>query len=87
MLKGKVDAVGEIPVKKIVFNEELLKGCETNRCGRYNRNWMCPPALADQRALVDKYKNTSALLSFQDCFWTTPLTRRGWNAAVRRWKL
>ena len=56
MLKGKVDAVGEIPVKKIVFNEELLKGCETNRCGRYNRNWMCPPALADQRALVDKYK-------------------------------
>jgi len=43
-------------VKNILFNEDFRKQCEQNKCGSYNKNWMCPPAFgpirdAKERAL------------------------------------
>jgi predicted metal-binding protein len=31
--------------KALNFSPELLKACEVNICGNYNRNWACPPAI------------------------------------------
>jgi predicted metal-binding protein len=33
-----------LPVSALVFSPELLKACESNTCGNYNKNWTCPPA-------------------------------------------
>ena len=50
----------QLPVSSLVFSSELLKYCETNACGCYNRSWTCPPAsgtLEEQRKKVLSYKN------------------------------
>ncbi len=50
----------EIPVSAIVFSPELLKSCESNFCGNYNRSWTCPPAaesLEEQRKKISAYKS------------------------------
>lgn len=55
-LKGKISDCKEIPVEKIVFSDELLKYCAKNQCGKYNTNWMCPPAVGKSRDLMEKYR-------------------------------
>jgi len=34
-----------VPTAAISFSPELLKACESNVCGKYNRCWTCPPAV------------------------------------------
>ena len=42
---------------RIQFSEELRNSCSSNRCGKYNSNWMCPPAVGDFKELSEKVKS------------------------------
>lgn len=38
---------GEIRTTDIVFQDDFLRGCAANHCGKYGRTWTCPPGLGD----------------------------------------
>jgi predicted metal-binding protein len=38
-------AAAVISTSDIQFSEEFRKLCEQNSCGKYETNWMCPPAI------------------------------------------
>jgi predicted metal-binding protein len=40
----------------IIFREEFRKACERNACGKYDTNWMGPPAVGSIDELMDKAK-------------------------------
>lgn len=47
-------------VSDIMFCEDLRNMCSQNLCGKYNTNWMCPPAVgsfSDMREKVLKFKH------------------------------
>ena len=49
-----------LPVSEIIFDPALRKLCEDNRCGKYNRNYGCPPfvgAPEDVIARAKQYEN------------------------------
>jgi predicted metal-binding protein len=49
----------EVFTSQIIFSPELLKSCESNMCGNYNRSWTCPPlceSLEQQREKILSYK-------------------------------
>jgi predicted metal-binding protein len=43
-LKGRAFECAVISTEAINFSPELLKACESNVCGNYNKSWTCPPA-------------------------------------------
>ena len=63
-LEGKAFEVAVIPAKDIPFTDELIKACELNRCGRYKKSWMCPPAVGEVSELEKKYKSYKYALVF-----------------------
>jgi len=44
-LDGRAFEYAVIPTRSLSFSPELLKACEANVCGKYNRSWTCPPAI------------------------------------------
>ena len=44
-VRGRAFECAAIPTASIVFSPDLLKACEANVCGKYNRCWTCPPAV------------------------------------------
>jgi len=46
-LKGQVFEYAIVSTRDIIFSPELLKSCESNVCGNYNKSWSCPPAIED----------------------------------------
>lgn len=51
--------VAIVPVSKAEFSTEVRKMCEMNKCGHYNTNWMCPPAVGsidELKIKANKYK-------------------------------
>mgnify|MGYP000924640703 CR=1 FL=1 len=59
-LELKADHAALVDVSKIKFHEEFRKACEKNVCGRYNSNWMGPPAIGpidELKKKVMKYKH------------------------------
>jgi len=34
-----------VPASVMIFSPDVIKACETNVCGNYNKYWTCPPAL------------------------------------------
>jgi predicted metal-binding protein len=67
LLKNKVDEYKEIDASMIIYQAELLNNCKMNYCGKYNSNWMCPPAVS-QNELVQDY------LKYQKVFVFTKIT-------------
>ena len=64
-----VHEYAEIPVAALIFSPELLKSCETNVCGQYNRSWTCPPAAApleEQRKKILSCKNAFVFTTKHD---------------------
>ncbi len=61
-LKDKVSDLKKTSVDKIVFSDELLKYCAANSCGKYQKSWMCPPAIASNHRLIEKYRNFKKVL-------------------------
>jgi len=59
-LKGRVFEYAVISTRDIIFSSELLKACEANVCGKYNKNWTCPPAvgsLEKQKEKITSFSN------------------------------
>jgi len=54
-LKDLVDQYAEIETENIDFLEEVRKSCELNHCGKYRKNWMCPPGIGSINDLKEKY--------------------------------
>ena len=48
ILEGRIYEHAVFPTGKIKFSPELLKACEANICGKYNRCWTCPPAVKQE---------------------------------------
>lgn len=46
-------ALAETSVLK--FQSEVIKSCEMNQCGMYNKTWMCPPGVGTPEVLQRKY--------------------------------
>ena len=57
-----------IPVSQIVFQEELRKYCEDNRCGRYARNYTCPPMIGEVRPLINKLQTYPQAVIWQNIY-------------------
>lgn len=47
---------GAVDVDAIPFEPEFRKLCESNACGMYGANWMCPPALGEVDDLIRDLK-------------------------------
>ena len=48
----KVIDTGVIP-----FSPAVREACERNFCGRYGKNWMCPPHVGAMEALAEKIRS------------------------------
>ena len=48
-----------IDASVIVYSQEFRQLCEQNKCGHYDKNWMCPPAVGsfeDLKEQASRYK-------------------------------
>jgi predicted metal-binding protein len=53
----------------LVFSQELLNICKTNKCGNYNKSWTCPPAcgtLEAQKEQILAYGNALVFTTMHD---------------------
>jgi predicted metal-binding protein len=53
-IKGRAYEYAVISTRAINFYAELLKACETNVCGKYDKCWTCPPAIGPMEAQKEK---------------------------------
>jgi len=42
-LEAGFDAAGALDCSTIILRPDVRDACETNKCGRYGKNWSCPP--------------------------------------------
>lgn len=59
LLSAGAERVEVLPVTEIPFEPSLISLCEANRCGNYNKCWICPPRngkIEELMALVKKRK-------------------------------
>ena len=54
VVKGKAFEYSVISTSDISFSPELIKACEANACGRYNKYWNCPPATESFEKLKER---------------------------------
>ena len=47
---------GVVAVEDIDFQPDFRKLCESNACGMYGRNWMCPPLVGEVDQLIASLK-------------------------------
>jgi len=45
---------GELNVKALVFMPEVREMCGADRCGKYNKNWRCPPGCGSIEAAAER---------------------------------
>lgn len=55
-------------VANITFSSEFRDACKQNMCGKYNRNWMCPPAVGEINYMMDEAKQYDKAVVFQTIF-------------------
>ena len=48
-------ASGIINTADVKFVHEFRKACESNACGFYDKNWMCPPAVGSPEELQERF--------------------------------
>jgi len=63
-LKGRAFEYAVIPTAAITFSPELLEACAANACGKYNRCWTCPPAVAPPEEQQQKIRSFSSAFIF-----------------------
>jgi len=54
-----------LPVAQIPFDPLLRKLCEANRCGKYNRNYGCPPFVGTAEEVIGRAKQYENALVIQ----------------------
>lgn len=50
------DKAAGVATTKITFSPEFKDLCAQNACGKYNTNWMCPPAIGNIEEGIQKVK-------------------------------
>lgn len=63
-----VSGARELPVENLVFAPELRELCERNACGRYGRNYTCPPLAGGVEELIAKVKSFSRAVIWQNIY-------------------
>ena len=63
-LEGRAFECAVISTADISFSPELLKACESNVCGNYNKCWTCPPAIGSLEKQMEKIKSFSHAFVF-----------------------
>ncbi|MCL1821078.1 MAG: DUF2284 domain-containing protein [Oscillospiraceae bacterium] len=58
----------EIPIDKLIFQPELRAYCEQNACGRYARNYTCPPFIGEIDDLISKIKSFDWAVIWQNIY-------------------
>ena len=58
----------EIPLDMLVFQPELRGLCSQNACGRYGRNYTCPPLCGEVDVLIKKLKTFSRCVIWQNIY-------------------
>ena len=58
----------QIPVEQLVFQPELRAYCEQNACGRYGKNYTCPPHIGETEALIAKARSFQSAVIFQNIY-------------------
>ena len=58
----------EISIDKLVFRPELRELCEQNACGRFNRNYTCPPLVGEADILIAELKTFSRCVIWQNVY-------------------
>jgi predicted metal-binding protein len=59
LLQLNVARAAIIDPSDITYSSEFRRLCEQNKCGHYDKNWMCPPAIGpyeELKAKVSRYK-------------------------------
>ncbi|MDR2701873.1 MAG: DUF2284 domain-containing protein [Spirochaetaceae bacterium] len=73
-VKGRAFEYAVIPTAAIHFTPELLKACQSNVCGNYNKCWTCPPAIGqpeDQKKKITAFSSAfvfTTKASLEDSF-------------------
>ncbi len=57
-----------IDTELIPFDSELRKYCEANHCGKYGKNYVCPPYIGDCDSVIAKAKSYKKALIFQTVY-------------------
>lgn len=55
-LETGADKVAYVETKNINFSIEFKDMCAMNSCGKYNTNWMCPPAIGTIEDGIEKIR-------------------------------
>jgi predicted metal-binding protein len=63
-VSGRAFEYAVVPTAAITFSSELLKACESNVCGKYNRCWTCPPAIGPMEQQQQKITAFSSAFVF-----------------------
>ncbi|MCL2084739.1 MAG: DUF2284 domain-containing protein [Oscillospiraceae bacterium] len=58
----------EIPVSRLTLMPELRELCERNVCGRFGRNYTCPPYTGEAGALIEKLKTFNKAVIWQNIY-------------------
>jgi predicted metal-binding protein len=64
-LESKAACAAIANTADISFHEDFRKACEQNQCGKYNTNWMGPPAIGPISELIDRVRRYKHGLLFQ----------------------
>jgi len=64
-LESKATCAAIARTGDISFHEDFRKACEQNQCGKYNTNWMGPPAIGPVSDLIERVKKYRHGLLFQ----------------------
>ena len=54
-----------IATEQLCFSEDFLAACEQNYCGRYGKNYTCPPHVGEIGALIEKIRRRETAVIWQ----------------------
>jgi predicted metal-binding protein len=79
-----IDHAAPVETSAIRFHEDFRKACERNACGKYDTNWMGPPAIGTIRELKERVLRFRAGLLVQTVHrWDGSRYLKGMLAAAR----
>ena len=57
-----------VSVAELVFSHEIRDLCKVNACGRYDRNYTCPPSVGELDGLIEKVRKFKTLTVWQNVY-------------------
>ena len=66
--KYNPDNIGITTLDDTIFEPELIKMCQMNRCGCYGKNYTCPPHVGNPDELIQKIKKYKNVIVFNKVY-------------------